>query len=205
MRPCLIKIKKKTRYTVENSLGPISPAGHNQHTDKSYHQDRGHSVTARTPCVSYAIVSFLVLHFYNLSAQRGHMLAQGGGSQHLSHKPETWVPFPWMASVIPALTELASLESCSLEAETRFSFAVKQMEKIHFLRCCLHAWTMDQHALPHDNVNKNIKENHPSNSCEVISKSTALFVFLQTGFRCQEPASFCFWSCLPGDGHTPFI
>lgn len=120
MRPCLIKIKKKTRYTVENSLGPISPAGYNQHTDKSYHQDRGHSVTARTTlCVSYAIVSFLVVHFYNLSAQRGHMLAQGDGSQHLSHKPETWVPFPWMASVIPALTEPASLESCSLEAEMR--------------------------------------------------------------------------------------
>lgn len=133
------------------------------------------------------------------------MLAQGDGSQHFSHKPETRVPFPWMASVIPALTEPASLESCSLEAETRFSFAVKQMEKIHFLRCCLHAWTMDQHALPHDNVNKNIKENHPSNSCEVISKSTALFVFLQTGFRCQEPLVLLLELSSRGWAHTVYL
>lgn len=98
-----------------------------------------------------------------------------------------------MASVIPALTEPASLESFSQEAETREIQLCNKADGENPLPKTLafmHGpWY--QHALPHDNVNKNIKENDPSNCCGVISELTAFFVFLQTGFRCQEPAS-CF-------------
>lgn len=128
--------KNKEEDTTESSLGPISPAGHNQHTDKSHRQDRGHSVTARTPCASYAIVSFLLLTS-TCQLREVTCWPRKMAHKHLSHKPETWVPSPRMASVIPELTEPAKLESCLSvwrQKRERFSFAIKQMEKIHFLR-----------------------------------------------------------------------